>query len=53
MNDGQIIEIVRAEVRDRNRSAEEYRGVGRMEEAARLRSECEILLGLLPSEGPE
>jgi len=53
MNDGQIIEIVRAELRDRNRSSEEYRGMGRMEEAARLRSECEVLLSLLPSEGPE
>jgi uncharacterized protein len=50
MNDEQIIEIVLVEVRDREGAAEEYSALGRTEEAARLRSEAEVLLGLLPGE---
>jgi uncharacterized protein len=50
MDDGQIIEIVRAEVTSRERAAEEYEGLGWVDEAARLRSECEVLLGVLPNE---
>ena len=50
LDEGQIIEIVRAEVTSRERAAEEYEGLGKKDEAARLHSECEVLLDLLPSE---
>ena len=50
MDEGQIIEIVRAEVTSREGAAEEYEGLGRVDEAARLRSECAVLLSLLPSQ---
>jgi hypothetical protein len=43
LDDGQVTEIVRTEIADREVLAEEYGELGRMEEAARLRSECEIL----------
>jgi len=52
IDDEQIIEIVLVEVRDREKAAEEYRALGRTEEAARLRSKGEVLLGLLRGEGP-
>ena len=52
MDDEQIIEIVLAEVKGRERAAEEYTDLGRTEEAARLRSEGEVLLSLLPGEAP-
>src|SRR5580704_17483404 len=44
----QIVNIVLAEVKDRERAAEEYADLGRTEEAARLRSEGEVLRSLLP-----
>lgn len=50
MDDEQIIEIVLVEVSDRERAAEEYSALGRTDEAARLRSEGEVLLGLLPGQ---
>lgn len=43
----QILEIVLAEVADRQRAAELYGALGRSEDAVRLRSEAEVLLGLL------
>jgi uncharacterized protein len=52
LDDEQIMEIVLVEVRDREETAKEYSALGRTEEAARLRSEGEVLLGLLPGYGP-
>jgi uncharacterized protein len=50
LDEGQVIEIVRSEVMDRRNAAEEYDDLGQTEAAARLRSDCEVLLGLLQSE---
>lgn len=50
LDEGQIIEIVRAEVTNRNTAAEEYEELGRIDEADRLRSECDVLLRLLTNE---
>jgi uncharacterized protein YqeY len=50
MDDEQIIEIVLVGMRDREGVAGEYSSLGRTEYAARLRSEAEVLLGLLPGE---
>ena len=50
LNEGQIIEIIRAEVMSRARAAEEYEILGKTDEAARLRSECDVLLDLVPIE---
>jgi uncharacterized protein YqeY len=47
MDEGQIIEIVRAEVTSRKEAAEDYEGLGRIEEADRLHTECDVLLRLL------
>ena len=48
LTDGQITEIVRDEVEPRKRAAEEYEGLGRDEEAERLRAESMVLQRLLP-----
>jgi uncharacterized protein YqeY len=50
LDEGQIIEIVRAEVTNRNMAATEYEELGRIDEADRLRSECDVLLRLLPND---
>ncbi len=48
LSDGQIAEIVRDEAETRKRAADEYEGLGRAEEAGRLRAEWRVLLRLLP-----
>jgi uncharacterized protein len=50
LDEGQIIEIVRAEVTNRSMAATEYEELGRIDEADRLRSECDVLLRLLPND---
>ncbi len=50
LDEGQIIEIVRAEVTSRQEAVEEYERLGRLDEAARLRAECGVLRGLLPTQ---
>jgi uncharacterized protein len=52
LGDGEIIEIVQAQVRGRERAVEEYESLGKLDEAARLRSECKVLLGFLRKERP-
>jgi uncharacterized protein YqeY len=52
IDDWQVVEIVRADVADRMQAAEQYRELGLVEEAARLESECKVLLRLLPSGSP-
>lgn len=48
INNEQIIEIVLAEVEGREAAAAEYSALGHAKDAARLRSEAEVLLSLLP-----
>jgi uncharacterized protein len=50
MDEGQIIDVVRAEVTSRKEAAQEYQDLGRVDEADRLRSEYNLLLRLLPND---
>jgi len=50
LSDAQVIEIVRAEVTNREQAIVEYQELGRADEADRLRTECKVLLGLLSDE---
>jgi uncharacterized protein YqeY len=42
-----VIEIVRAEARERTSAAAEYEGLGRVEQASRLRAEATALQSFL------
>jgi uncharacterized protein len=52
LDEGQITEIVRAEVTSREAAAAEYERLGRLDEAARLRAECGVLRRLLHAQAP-
>lgn len=52
LTEGQIVDIVRSEILDRNQAAAEYDRLGRSEHAVRLRTESEVLDRILADPAP-